>query len=207
MPKAFTDTERTLIRERLESAAEVVMNTGSIRKASVDELASAADISKGAFYLFFPTKEMLFFAVIMKKHEEIEVSLVTRIEALTNPGEADVTAIILEYFRETAASFFPRLVSCGELEYLMRRLPEDAVKEHLLDDTDFLLKIVGAVPALSPLLSLAKKNEIASLYSSSLRAVFLLSLHRQEIGEGQFERVIAMFVESITEKLFAEAKK
>lgn len=224
MPKAFSEDERAIIVRRLEVAAETIMNSGSIRKASVGEIAAGAGISKGAFYLFFPSKEHLFFSVILKKHEAIESSITARFKALRDPDKADVTEILLDFFRATYESFLPRLMSGGELEILMRRLPPETVAAHRIDDAGFVKVIAGAVPALSELSGsrsssgsgassvlgsgsqIESGSELAGFCSSALRAVFLLGLHRAEIGEDQFDRVVRTFVERIVEKLFEGAK-
>lgn len=63
-PKAFSPQEKDLVREKLIDAAEKCLATTGIRKTSVDELARAAGIFKGAFYLIFESRELLFWVII-----------------------------------------------------------------------------------------------------------------------------------------------
>lgn len=60
MAKKFSDKEKEMIQERLLSKAEICWGKYGIKKTSVDELVRMAGISKGAFYLFYPSKELLF---------------------------------------------------------------------------------------------------------------------------------------------------
>ena len=58
--KAFDDNERKLIKDKLKEGALLFIQQQGVRKTSVDELVKYANISKGAFYLFYTSKELLF---------------------------------------------------------------------------------------------------------------------------------------------------
>ena len=53
MAKAFDDNERKLIKDKLKEGALLFIQQQGVRKTSVDELVKYANISKGAFYLFY----------------------------------------------------------------------------------------------------------------------------------------------------------
>ena len=57
MAKAFDDNERKLIKDKLKEGALLFIQQQGVRKTSVDELVKYANISKGAFYLFYTSKE------------------------------------------------------------------------------------------------------------------------------------------------------
>lgn len=56
MPKAFSEEEKEWIRERLLQEGEKQFSAYGLRKTNIEELADAAGISKGAFYIFFSPK-------------------------------------------------------------------------------------------------------------------------------------------------------
>jgi AcrR family transcriptional regulator len=64
MPRGFTQTEKQLIREQLLEQGYQQFSAYGLKKTNVDELSRAVGISKGAFYLFFTSKETLFMDVI-----------------------------------------------------------------------------------------------------------------------------------------------
>ena len=64
MPKAFTEQEKELIRKRLLEQGYKQFSAYGLRKTNIEEVASACGISKGAFYLFYPSKEALFMDVV-----------------------------------------------------------------------------------------------------------------------------------------------
>ncbi|MBN2550474.1 MAG: helix-turn-helix transcriptional regulator, partial [Anaerolineales bacterium] len=60
MPKGFSDQEKEIIRARLLEQGQRLFSAHGLKKTNIDELAAAAGISKGAFYLFFASKEACF---------------------------------------------------------------------------------------------------------------------------------------------------
>ena len=65
---AFTDEQNEQIRNDLIRAARRCGITIGMRKTSVEQLTEAVGISKGSFYKFFDSKELLFFAVLEDIH-------------------------------------------------------------------------------------------------------------------------------------------
>ena len=68
MSIAFSDKEKEQIQKLLRESAWEFARTIGMKKTTVEQLTKAADISKGAFYLFYPSKEMLFFVVLEELH-------------------------------------------------------------------------------------------------------------------------------------------
>src|SRR5436190_23218582 len=83
MPKGFSEREKTLIRAQLLAKGRELFATQGIKKANVEDLTKAANISKGAFYLFFNSKEELFFELLGQFEDEYHNKLV---EAAAQPG-------------------------------------------------------------------------------------------------------------------------
>lgn len=64
MARSFSEREKEAIRKGLIAACQQSWAQYGYKKTSVDELCRQAGISKGAFYLFFPSKESLFCEVL-----------------------------------------------------------------------------------------------------------------------------------------------
>lgn len=54
----------------MDEALRCAVTIGKMWKTSVEQLTEAAGITKGSFYKFFPSKELLFFAVPENIHME-----------------------------------------------------------------------------------------------------------------------------------------
>ncbi len=196
MAKAFSDNEKTQIVSRLKEIAKKCLLESEIRKTSVDELAKAAGISKGAFYFFFRSKEELFFEVINEYHDTAQESIAARFASVREVSPGALTAILYSSYRDISLSFLPKLISGGELEILMRRLPPDVVASHQDDDNAFFSKIFSLLPHLGP--------ADCVRYSAAFRGIFLMLLHKREIGETVFDEVLEMLITGVVRNMFGE---
>ena len=59
MATAFTDEEKKIIRKKLERAAKECLQRYGVRKTTVDQMVAMADISKGSFYSFYSSKNIM----------------------------------------------------------------------------------------------------------------------------------------------------
>src|SRR5687767_13729562 len=62
--QAFCDPRKEIVRAQLREKGTLLVERQSLKNTSVDELAHAAGISKGAFYLFYESKEELFMEIL-----------------------------------------------------------------------------------------------------------------------------------------------
>ena len=83
---AFTDEQNEQIRNDLIRAARRCGITIGMRKTSVEQLAEAVGISKGSFYKFFDSKELLFFAVLEDIHTECFAAAQKSLQENTPPA-------------------------------------------------------------------------------------------------------------------------
>ena len=71
MARSFSEREKENIKKNLQKACKQSWTKYGYKKTSVDELCRQAGISKGAFYLFFESKEVLFCEVLCSVQEQI----------------------------------------------------------------------------------------------------------------------------------------
>jgi AcrR family transcriptional regulator len=64
MPKGFTERGKALIHASFLEQGRELFATYGLRKTAIEDLTKAVGISKGAFYLFFESKEQLFFELL-----------------------------------------------------------------------------------------------------------------------------------------------
>jgi AcrR family transcriptional regulator len=72
MSKKFSEHESQLIRQSLVNACKDCWNRYGYHKTNVRELAAMANISVGAFYQFFSSKELLFMETAKSFEKQIE---------------------------------------------------------------------------------------------------------------------------------------
>ena len=131
MPKTYSEHERSYLRERLMDEAEDCLARYGVRKTTVDELVRRVNIPKGTFYLFYASKELLFFDVMRRIHDRIHDELMLRIEKLEQPAdESAVTQLIYDLYTSLSGTFLFRFAAEGEFELFMRKLPPETVRAH-----------------------------------------------------------------------------
>lgn len=60
MPTAFNENEIKFIKLKLIESAQECLSKYGVRKTTVDQITEMSGISKGSFYKFYPSKEILF---------------------------------------------------------------------------------------------------------------------------------------------------
>ncbi|MBC7221122.1 TetR/AcrR family transcriptional regulator [Candidatus Bipolaricaulota bacterium] len=89
MPRALTQAEREAIRARLLRAGRELFARYGLRKTTVEELAHAAGIAKGTFYLFFASKEALYAELLLQELPDLVQRLLERsFHAIDDTNEA-----------------------------------------------------------------------------------------------------------------------
>ncbi|MCR4427202.1 MAG: TetR/AcrR family transcriptional regulator [Firmicutes bacterium] len=196
MPRPFTEKERESIRLRLLNAAEECWSRHGIKRTTVDELALMAGISKGSFYLFYESKELLFLDVIERIERETKQAFFS---ALSMPGktkkETFMNAVDRVYATVRKAPWLLSLQS-GDYEALARNLPSDRIVRHVQVDESDVASMLAALGVDSHL--------DIKVVAGALRAVFFTLLHRREIGEEHFDAVYRMLLEGLSHQLFQE---
>lgn len=200
MPKAFTDNEREHIKKRLTEEAQSCLKLYGIRKTTVDELVKRVNIPKGTFYLFYDSKELLFYDVLCSVHDELHADLRHRLEALDGPVTADqVTDLVFGLYRKVEASFLYKFITSGDLELLMRKLPPEIARAHAEKDDFSIEQLISMAPGIT--------DDNVKTFSAAMRAIFLSMLHKHEIGEEMFDDALRLMIRGVVLQMFEEGAK
>lgn len=195
MPKTFSESERTYIKERLREEAKTCLTQFGLRKTTVDEIVRRVNIPKGTFYLFYESKELLFFEVFSAFHNEIQDELIAEIKALQGGMNAEkLTALIWKLYKKVEDSFMLRFLADGEMELLIRKLPPEVARIHNTRDDLNVEKLLSLAPGL--------RTDKTKAFSAALRGIFLVMLHRQEIGEEIFDEALKIMIQGVVSQMF-----
>lgn len=127
MPRCFTEREKKNIRRRLQEACKQSWTQYGYKKTSVDELCKQAGISKGAFYLFFESKEALFCEVLCCVQEQI-CNAASEVMEEYKDKHGVVRALKLVYREYDQNNFLYDSVST-DFTILMNKLSEEQAKK------------------------------------------------------------------------------
>lgn len=197
MPKAFSQYEREQIMLQLQAEAEESIKRVGIKRTTVDDLAKAARIPKGTFYLFYTSKEQLVFEVIMQWHAQIHAKLIDAFSALgTGCNVEELTEVVFGGFQALYETALPALMLSGELDTLIRKLPEQIVREHFKQDDNQLSQLFDILPHISE-----HKKQV---FSAAMRMLFFSVAHTREIGEELLEETLRLCIRGLIIQLLEE---
>lgn len=200
MPKAFSNKEREYIKNALMEEAQNCLKLYGIKKTTVDELVKGVNIPKGTFYLFFKSKEILFYEVLCSFHDKLQADLVSELGALDKPVSAErLTELLLGLYKKLEGSFWYKIITDGDLELLMRKLPPEVARAHARKDDFSIEQLISMIPGING-------NNI-KVYSAAMRAIFLSMLHKHEIGEEVFEDALSLMIRGVVMQMFEEGWK
>lgn len=190
MPKTYSDDERAYIKKRLKEEAAYLLSTFGIRRTTVDELVERVKIPKGTFYLFYDSKELLLFEVLIEQHEIIEQQMLDEIKALHGHATTDeLTEIIYNSFLITDKIGLLRLITTGEIELLYRKLPQEVMQNHFIQDSS-MIKSIGE---LLPLSSDINTDHFATAF----RNLFITMVYKREMGEEFFNDALKLTIRGL----------
>lgn len=193
MAKAFSDKEKQQLIAALKREAELCMIRYGMRKTSIDELVQRVDISKGSFYAFFPSKEILFFEVITDYHDKTQSLIVEQVRRLgKEPTGSEIAEILFQGYKQLDNPMMLHIMASGEMEWLMRKLPENIVQNHHQKDNMAMGILLERISFIN--------EELIPQFSAALRAVFSTLLHKREIGEEFLDDVIKVLLDGVCNK-------
>jgi len=190
MPKTMTVQERTYIRGRLLEEAEKCLDIYGIKKTTVDELVRRVRIPKGTFYLFYESKERLFFDVFCRLHDSYQEMLMAEVACLTDRPDTDtLTELIFRLYKSLDGSTLMKLMVSGELELLLRKLPPELTLLHAQKDDFRMEELFTNLPGL--------QCDRVPVYSAAIRGVFVTLLYKKEIGEDIFDEALRVLIRGV----------
>ena len=196
MATAFTAEEKEVIRKKLHKVAKECLQRYGVKKTTVDQMAAMADISKGSFYNFYSSKEMLFFAVL----EEYQIDVMDRLtEQLDMEAKIDTNRLVqllYDFYQDFRYSFMYTIFKNHEMELLVRKLPKEAITNHHLIDDRMVKKIVSRINI--------RENVSVEIVSALFRTIAMTILHIEEIGEEQFDTTLKLVIQGIVVQITKE---
>ena len=195
MAAAFTPREREAIIKDLKDSARRYAATVGMRKVSVEQLTEDAGISKGGFYKFYDSKEMLFLEVLEDLQTEIYGRAQEAFRENTGlPSHERASQALLAAFQVIEQA---NMISFMEKDVpsLLRRLPEDVKRIHYRCDEQricMLFRGAGLIP----------KGGMP-VATTAIQAIMLIMSQKSELGE-RYGQVLELLVRGVCLQLFPE---
>jgi AcrR family transcriptional regulator len=199
MPKAFTEHEKELLRTQLREKGKALFEKQGLKKTSVDELTEAVGISKGAFYLFYESKEELFLDILEQLEQEIQAKILEFSIKPKSNTKRNVSDLLKAFLltRDT----YPLLKNFGkaEFEYLMRKVPPEWAMKHANKDEEFIDQFINKI----------KQEGIAvkaspRVVSNLIKTLFFVGLYLEELGQEAYQETLDVMINMVAGYIVGE---
>jgi AcrR family transcriptional regulator len=192
MPKAFTEYEKELIGKRLLEQGTRLFSAYGLKKTSLEEIARAAGISKGAFYIFYGSKEALFMEVAEQAEQHYRQDVFSIIDQPGPSPRARLFAILKKGFTLWKTVPLLQYFTGSDYDLLLRRIPQEILREHLTNDQNFMIELIArcqqaGIPIQVP----------AEQFSSLMYTLLFVRLHEEERDPGNSTGAIDLLLELI----------
>jgi AcrR family transcriptional regulator len=148
-----------------------------LRKTSVEELAQAVGISKGAFYLFYESKEELFMEIL----ESLETDFRARIFDFSVSAKENARELLAKLLKRTLLTWeqYPLLkdLSMSDYEALTLKLSPERVQAHVRQDDEFVNDFINRIKREGIHVKASPR-----LVSNLMKSLFFVGLHRNDLG-------------------------
>lgn len=193
MSKSFTDEQRDQIKTALISHGRRLFSKLGMQKTSIGDITSAVGISQGAFYLFYESKEALFYEIVTQDEALFKINLMVELETHMDDPAACIRLLLkkgLAYVDDHPMML--QLMDPEIMTRLSRKISSDRLESHFIQDRDAAMPLLdywhskGMIRSVDP-----------AAFSGVLRSLFLLCLHKTEIGEQHFDSTMSLLTELI----------
>ncbi len=191
MTRAFSDKEKESIRAALLEKGREMFGVYGLKRTGVAELAQAVGIAPGSFYSFFGSKEELLFAIMEEEEKQIHSHFAALLSG--DLTREKLKRLLVEGVAVADANLIVRQLLDPEVYHrVIRKLPEEKIREHIERDRDVLAPLVDSWQAKGQM-----KSYSPDVVSGLLRGIFVLALHKKEIGEEIFADVVDLLAELV----------
>lgn len=200
MPRGFNEQEKQKIKQSLMDEGRRLFSQFGLKKTSVNELAKAVGIAPGSFYTFFISKEELYFEIIEQEEERIKNEFINYEIDKGKDIKQSIKNLLLQAFDTIEESpLISQLYFENNHQALLRKLPQEKLEEHFNKDHDTLTIVTSKWKA-EGFLQNIDDDVMAGLF----RALFMMSLHKREIGEHVYPQTLKLLLDLIVDGLVTE---
>lgn len=200
MASKFNQREKEFIRNKLLQEGKELFGGLGLKKTSISDLTNRAGIAQGTFYLFFTSKEALYFEILEQEERHIREELVNGM-LLKGP----LTKESFKTFLQQAIQLLDenpllrQLFDKTAMNQLLCKLPLESLEMNNQGDIDFLVPYIekwqadGIMKQLPP-----------EIIVSMIRSLIILSFQKVMIGESKYKPTIDQFIQFISDGLIIE---
>jgi AcrR family transcriptional regulator len=200
--KNSSTTQKQRIKKDLIRQGRNLFAQYGLKGTSVRELTMAVGIAQGSFYSFYDAKEELFFDILEQEETAIAQAIVTRLNA-RKLNRAHLKSVIewsLENLRNNPV--LRTVLDPAQYKRLLRKIPNERLQTHLQNEKDMVSKAVADLQANGSIAPIDPE-----LLMGLLHALFVTTLHQDEIGAELFPRTLDLLTGLVADHVATQGKR
>ncbi|NOK62839.1 MAG: hypothetical protein GFH23_1086674n86 [Chloroflexi bacterium AL-N1] len=198
MPKGFSDHERERIHAQLLVKGQMLFGTFGLKKTSVENITNAVGISKGAFYIFYQSKEELFLNILEQFEADFQQSILREVTQQNVHPKQRFRQMLQKALELRKTNLFFSHFGQEEYEALVRKLPEEKIQQMLQNDEIFADKLIAAWKNEGIMI-----NSEPKLFANILRALFVINFHETDFDQDVFPEMLEWFLDLTLDRLMS----
>lgn len=202
MPRPWSEKEKKIIRKTLLVEAKRLFEKYGLQKTTVDEIVRATNISKGSFYIFYQSKEELYFDVLEEVEREFKDKMFKK---AFNPsmGRRESFKSFLNQMIELLITMpLYKEITSSNYELLLRNLPEETLEKHIQRDQEDVSKFFNYWMDQGWM----RRVDIDALNGLLLSLIHFV-IHRDDFEGANFEAGTKLWVEALASYLIIDEEE
>jgi AcrR family transcriptional regulator len=202
MGRPFNESDKEAIKNNLLEKGRKLFARKGLKKTSVGELTRSVGIAQGSFYAFYDSKEELYFEILESEEKQIS-ALVKKNLCVIEMTRREFKQFLLQTVDLIIDNpFLKEMLDERNYRSLISKIPENKFQRHLQEEYQFTSRLVNKFQEQEHM-----KQIKPEILSGLLYALFLLQLHREEIGKAVFPDVSEFLIDIISDALINNGKK
>jgi AcrR family transcriptional regulator len=199
MPRPWSKQEKEVIKKTLLREGKKLFEKYGLQKTTVDEIVNSARISKGSFYLFYQSKEELYFDVLENVEQEFREKLFENAFKSGKNRRESFKAFLDQMIELLTTMPLYQQINSANYELLLRKLPEETLKKHIESDQEDVSKYFGYWMEQGWM----KRVDMEALNGLLLSLVQFI-IHRDDFEGKNFEATKDLWIDALASYLIIE---
>lgn len=188
--RSFTEKEKEYYTQELLKKGRSVFARYGVKKTTIEELTRAVGIAKGSFYLFFESKEELFFRILKDEVRICREENLRRVEAQRGNPYHMVKEFLQTLLYDVTENPIVSIAVSEEGRELMAR---EAISHEIKYGGEMKAGLDGVV--FTWIRDGVIANNDVEAAANMIRSLFVLAENRDKFAEGQFDKAMALLVD------------
>lgn len=197
MPKIVTEHEKEMVREAMHTKGIELIRKKGIKRVTVEDITIATNIGKGSFYSYYNSKEELLYTIIKKSEKRMFERVESVLSEKIKLKERLVKALKEIYL---AADSIVLYVSPADIEFLLRKLPDEAADWEASKSNDYFSRTLS-------LCGIDESGCEMDVLAYLMNALHYIGSTDMPFGERGREKALDILVHSIADYMAEGAKQ